>query len=425
MMRKGKSLADQSMMISTPIPLAALGAGGVGKDFQPPRYLPTHKLNKQMNAPMVKEGDWFRPRCFPHKGETHWRQACDREVGYVRNHVGVCDVSSLGKINIKGQDAAAFLDMVYTSKMSSLELGRIVYGLMLREDGFVLENGTCTRLAENHFLITTTAIAEKDVMAHLEFVHQSLATPLDVSFISVTDDFAQFAVAGPKSRELLEQLLRIDLNNEILPFLAVMDVIVSDVKAKLFRISFSGELGYEISVPRKYGDGLMRELIKLAQEMAGGIYGLEALNVLRIEKGFVNHREIDGRVTADDLGKSALISPNKDCVGKIMAARVGLHGAHRGQLVGLRPCAAVKKLLAGSVMVEQGEKPIRENLKGHVTSVCYSPTMGQMIGLGFVKNGRARLGEKIRAVDLVRDFDTLCEIVDPVFYDKEGVKLRG
>jgi sarcosine oxidase subunit alpha len=409
----------------TPVPIGALGAGGVGKGFQPERFIPTHKINLELGAPNIEAGLWYRPSYFPHKGETHWRQSCDREVGYVRNAVGVSDVGTLGKIDVQGPDAAKFLDLLYAGKMSTLQLGRIRYGLMLREDGIVMDDGTCARLGDNHYLITTTTAAAGEVMTHMEFVHQCLAPELDVRFVSVTDHFAQFAIAGPKSRELLEDLLSVDLSNEILPFMAVKDVDIGGVLAKLYRISFSGELGFEISVPRRYGENLMRELINRARALGGGIYGIEALNVLRIEKGFITHAEIHGRITADDVGMGKMISPSKDSIGKVMAAREGLHGDHRPQLVGIRPSAAVQKLLAGSLMVEIGDEPIRENLQGYVTSVCYSPSCGQMIGLAFVKNGRARIGEKIRAVDLVRDFDTLCEIVEPVFYDKDGEKLRG
>ena len=409
----------------TPVAIAALGAGGAGKGFAPIRKTPSHSINFEKGAPMIEAGLWYRPSYFPKKGEKHWRMSCDREVGYVRNAVGVCDVSTLGKIHLQGADAAQFLDLVYTGKMSTLGVGRVRYGLMLREDGMVLDDGTCARLEDNVYLITTTTAAAGEVMLHLEYVHQCLAPQLDVQMMSVTDHFAQFAVAGPKSRALLADIVESDIGKEALPFMGTIKTKIAGVEGRIYRISFSGELGYEIALPRRYGDGLFRELAKRAQDMGGGLYGMEALNVLRIEKGFITHSEIHGRVTAFDIGMMRMISPTKDCIGKVMASRTGLMGAEREQLVGLKPIGAVQKLLAGSLAFEVGDATTRTNKQGYLTSVCYSPTLGQMIGLGFVKNGRARIGEKIRMVDLVRDFDTLCEIVDPVMFDKEGERLNA
>ena len=409
----------------TPIPIAAMGAGGAGKTFQPIRELPSHGFCKARKAPMIEVGLWMRPSYFPHSGEKNWRQSCDREVGYVRNAVGVTDVSTLGKIILRGEGAAEILDLVYTGKMSTLNIERVRYGLMLREDGMVMDDGTCARLDTHEYLITTTTAAAGEVMLHLEFAHQCLMPHLDLNMVSVTDHFAQFAVAGPRSRKLLESLVDVDISNESLPFMGLLNCEIGGVDGRIFRISFSGELGFEIAVPRRYGDALFRELVARAESMDGGVYGMEALNVLRIEKGFITHSEIHGRVTAYDLGMEKMISPSKDCIGKVMAARVGLVGVHRQQFVGLKPIGAVKKMLAGSIAIELDCEATRENIKGYLTSTCYSPTIGSMIGLGFIENGRARMGEKIRLVDLVRDFDTLCEICDPVFFDPEGERQRG
>ena len=241
----------------------------------------------------------------------------------MRNAVGVCDVSTLGKIDIQGPDAAALLDFVYTNMFSTLKVGKVRYGLMLREDGHVLDDGTTARLSEQHFVMTTTTAAAGLVMRHLEFVLQALRPDLDANVISVTEQWAQFAVAGPKARELLNTIVDHELTDETWPFMSCGQIDVCGVQGRLFRISFSGEHAYEISVPARYGESLFRMLVGQAEVMGGGPYGMEALNVLRIEKGFITHAEIHGRTTAFDIGMGRMVSTKKDCIGKTAAARPG------------------------------------------------------------------------------------------------------
>ncbi|MEM8628419.1 MAG: sarcosine oxidase subunit alpha, partial [Pseudomonadota bacterium] len=204
----------------TPVSIAAIGAGGQGMGFAPRRLTTSHDASLSRDAPMIEAGLWYRPSYFPQAGETTWLEACNREVHMVRNAVGICDVSTLGKIDIQGPDAATFLDIVYTNMFSTLKLGRVRYGLMLREDGHVMDDGTTARLGENHYLMTTTTAAAGPVMRHLEFVHQCLHPQLDVRFTSVTEHWAQFAVAGPKSRDLLNTLLSKPLSDAEWPFMA-------------------------------------------------------------------------------------------------------------------------------------------------------------------------------------------------------------
>ncbi|MEO9780156.1 MAG: sarcosine oxidase subunit alpha family protein [Sedimentitalea sp.] len=409
----------------SPVSIAAMGAGGQGKGFAPQRFTTSHVASVERNAPMIEAGLWYRPSYFPAPGETTWRQSCDREVAMVRNAVGICDVSTLGKIDIQGPDAAAFLDFRYTNTFSTLKVGRVRYGLMLREDGHVMDDGTTARLGENHYLMTTTTAAAGPVMRHLEFAHQGLRPDLDVAFTSVTEQWAQFAIAGPQSRELLNELLEKPLNDDLWPFMACGAVSVRGIAGRLFRISFSGEHAYEIAVPARYGDSLFRMLLNRAEALGGGAYGMEALNVLRIEKGHITHAEIHGRTTADDIGMGRMVSAKKDCIGKTMSEREGLSGPERDQLVGLRPAGDVKQLTAGAHLFDPEDEAVRVNDKGYVTSVGYSPTLGQMLALGFLKNGRARHGQQVRVVDHLRDVETLCEVVDPVFFDPEGGRVRG
>ncbi len=402
-----------------PVSIAAMGAGARGAGFAPQRLLTSDQASRDRGAPMIEAGLWYRPSYFPKPGETTWREACDREVTMVRQAVGVADVSTLGKIDIQGRDAARFLDFVYTNTFSTLPVGRVRYGLMLREDGMVLDDGTTARLGENHYLMTTTTAAAGLVMRHLDFVQQAFCAGWQVRSISVTESWAQFAVAGPKARALVNSFLEVPVD---LRFMGVAAVRVGGVEARLFRISFSGEEGYEIAVPTPFGEALFRDLLARAETMGGGPYGMEALNVLRIEKGFITHAEIHGRVTAYDIGMEKMVSAGKDCIGKAAALRPGLWGPEREQMVGLK---AAEPISAGAHLFVPGTEVHREMDQGYVTSVAWSPTVNAWLGLAFLKDGRARTGERIRLVDHLRGIDVTCEICDPVFHDPEGVKLRA
>ena len=407
-----------------PVAIAALGAGGEAEGFAPQRFTTSDAQSREMKAPMIEAGLWYRPSYFPREGETTWRQSCDREVGYVRETVGVCDVSTLGKIDIQGADAAELLDFVYTNTFSSLKEGRVRYGLMLREDGFVMDDGTTARLGASHYVMTTTTAAAGLVMRHLDFATQVLKPDLDVQFISTTEQWAQFAVAGPKARDLLQRFVG-DLNDADWPFMSCGPVPVLGVPGRLFRISFSGELGYEIAVPARYGASLFQQLVEGAEALGGGAYGMEALNVLRIEKGFITHAEIEGRATAFDVGMARMVSGKKACIGQRMAGRPALIAPDRPQLVGIKPAGAVKQLTAGAHLFNPDDDLTRRNEQGHVSSVAFSPTLQHFIGLAFVKNGPARHGEKLRLVDHMRDVTAEVEICDPVFFDPDGGRARG
>jgi sarcosine oxidase subunit alpha len=339
----------------------------------------------------------------------------------VRSTVGVTDVSTLGKIDIQGPDAGRFLDFVYTNTFSTLPVGRVRYGLMLREDGHVLDDGTCARLGLDHWLMTTTTAAAGLVMRHLEFVQQAFCADWQVRFVSVTESWAQFAIAGPKARDLVTSALG---RAPGLPFMGCTSVTVQGVQARLFRISFSGEEGYELAVPTRYGEALFRDLTARAETFGGGLYGMEALNVLRIEKGHLTHAEIHGRTTAFDIGMERMISAKKECIGKAAALRPGLVGSDRAQMVGLMPLSD-SPITAGAHLFAIGADLTRANSAGYVTSVGYSPTLRSHLGLGFLDDGRARHGQTVRLVDRLRDIDVLCTVTDPVFHDPRGEKLRA
>ncbi len=405
-----------------PVSIAALGAGGRAEGFAPQRFLTSDQASRDRGAPMIEAGLWYRPSYFPKPGESTWREACDREVIMVRTKVGVADVSTLGKIDLQGRDVGRFLDLVYTGTFSSLPVGKVRYGLMLREDGFVMDDGTTARLGENHYLMTTTTAAAGQVMRHLDFVHQAYCPQYDLRFISVTEAWAQFAVAGPKARALLNSLLDQPIGE--FPFMSCGEVSVEGVRARLYRISFSGEEGYEIAVPTAYGESLFRDLVARAETMGGGPYGMEALNVLRIEKGLITHAEIHGRTTAFDIGAQKMVATKKDCIGRAMSQRPGLVGPEREQLVGLKPVTD-QPIGAGAHLFTPGDTVNRVNDQGYVTSVGWSPTLDSWLALAFLKDGRARHGQQIRLVDHMRKTDVLCDVCDPVFHDPEGGKLRA
>jgi len=409
----------------SPVSIAAMGSEGQDKGFAPERFGSTHQAIIDRGAPMIEAGLWYRPNYFPRPNEKTWRQSCDREVMMVREHVGVCDVSTLGKIDLKGPDAGQLLDKVYTNNFSNLAVGKVRYGLMLREDGHVMDDGTTARLDQEHFLMTTTTAAASLVMRHLDFVHQCLHPEWDVSFTSVTDHWTQFAIAGPKTRDLLNGLLDQLTDNKTWPFMSCGKVNILGTYGRLFRISFSGELGFELAVPSRYGDSLFRILSARAEELGGCCYGMEAMNVLRVEKGFITHAEIDGRVTAYDLGLQSMISQTKDCIGRAASQRPGLNDVERPRLVGIKPSGSVKQLTAGAHLFNLQDPAERSYDQGHITSVVYSPSERCFFGLAFLKNGSERYGEQIKMVDHVRDIEAICEIVPSVAFDPEGKRARA
>ena len=329
---------------------------------------------------------------------------------------------------MQGPGAGAFLDRVYTNTFSTLGLGRIRYGLMLREDGFVMDDGTTSRLAPDHFVMTTTTANAGKVMQHLEHARQVLWPELDVQLASVSDQWAQFAVAGPRSLDVIERVVdgRHDISSKALPHQSAATVtVLGGIAARLFRVSYSGERAYEIAVPARYGDALIRALMERGRTWGLTPYGLEALNVLRIEKGHVAGNEINGTTTARDLGLGGLVSKRKDFIGRVMAERPGLLDLQRWRIAGFKPVDRARKLTAGAHFVPLGVRPAAENDQGYMTSVCFSPTLGTSIGLGLIARGHERHGERVRAYDPVRSSDVEVEICDPVFYDKDGDRQRG
>jgi sarcosine oxidase subunit alpha len=412
----------------TPVAIGALAGHHRGREFRPTRLTPAHAWAQEQGAVFVEAGAWLRAQYFPRAGERDWLTTVNREVATVRAAVGVCDVSTLGKIDIQGADAAEFLERVYVNGWKSLAVGRARYGLMLREDGFVMDDGTTSRLGEAHFLMTTTTANAAKVMQHLEFCHQVLWPELDLAMVSVSEHWAQFAIAGPRSRDVLRAVVdpAHDLSNEACPHLGAGAVSVGGgIPARLFRISFSGELAYELAVPADHGHPMMSALMAAGARYGITPYGTEALGVMRIEKGHVAGNELNGQTTARDLGLGRMMSAKKDFVGRVMAGREALIEPDRPALVGFRPVEIGQRLRAGAHFIGLGKPASMEHDEGYMTSVAYSPVLKHWIGLGFLKNGPKRIGERIRAVDPVRNGDIVLEICNPVFVDPEGARLHG
>ena len=412
----------------SPVPIGAFAGRARGKDFRPTRWTPSHEWAKDQGAVFVEAGQWLRAQWFPKSGETHWRESVDREAAQVRRTVGICDVTTLGKIDIQGRDAGDFLNRVYANGFAKLAVGKTRYGIMLREDGIVADDGTTARLSENHFVMTTTTANAVTMFRHLEFCRQCLWPDMDVHLISATEQWAQFAVAGPKSRDLLRKIVdpEIDLSNDAFPFMACGEISVcGGTPARLFRISFSGELAYEIAVPTRYGDAMIKALMAAGEEFDALPYGTEALGVLRVEKGHAAGNELTGQTTARDLGLGRMVSKKKDSIGSTLSEREDLNREDGLTLVGFAPVNRQEDLKAGAHFVSKGKPATTKNDEGWMTSVVYSPSLGHSIGLGFIKRGHDRMGEIVEAADPLRGRSTDVEIVSPHFFDPEGERLRA
>jgi methylglutamate dehydrogenase subunit C len=411
-----------------PVSFGAMAGHHRGKDFRPTRLPPSHQWAAEQGAVFVESGQWLRAQYYPRGAETDWLETVNREVAATRANVGVCDVSTLGKIEIEGADAAIFLDRVYTNTFSTLPVGKARYGLMLREDGFVMDDGTTSRLAPERFFMTTTTAQAGRVMQHLEFCHQVLWPTLDVQMVSVSEQWAQFSIAGPRSRDVLRKLIdeKFDLSDKAFPYLAAKEITVAGgITARLYRLSFSGEMAYELGVPARYGDAAIRAIMAAGAEFDITPYGTEALGVMRIEKGHIAGNEINGQLTARDLGLGRMMSSKKDYIGRVMAQRPALVAPDRPALVGFQPVDRSARLRAGAHFIPVGAAATAENDEGHVTSVAFSPMLECWIGLGVLARGPQRIGERVRAYDPVRNGDVEVEICNPVFFDPEGARLHG
>lgn len=403
-----------------PVPLAALAGAEVREHYRPKRRLPLHAWHQAAGATFVAAGLWLRPLVYSR--ESGWEPVL-REARQVRESVGITDVSSLGKIDVQGADAARFLDFIYANRFSTLPIGRARYGIMLREDGMMLDDGTTTRLGSQHFLVTTTTANAGVVLEHLEFHLQAVCPELDVRLTDVSDQWAQLAVAGPRSREVVAGIVSgLDLANAAFPFMAAAPARIAGVAGRVFRISFSGELAYELAVPAREAHRVWAALLEAGQPFGLLPYGLDALNTLRIEKGHVTGAELNGNTTADDLGFGRMLKSEGDFIGRELSRRAGLAAPDRLQLIGVQPVERQERLRNGAHLVAP-QTP--ERSLGYVTSSTPSVAGEGWVGLALLAGGRARIGQRLLLVSPIHRQRIEVDVTNPVSFDPEHHRVRA
>ncbi len=408
----------------SPVTLGAIVGRATGKHFQPVRRTPMHDWHVRAGADMINVGQWQRPRVYRKPGESI-EDAYVREARAVRASVGITDVSTLGKIDVQGPDATTFLDRVYTNTFSTLPVGKARYGLMLRDDGFLYDDGTTWRLSDTRYLMTTTTGNAGGMMALLEFLLAVDWPDLKVALTSVTEQWAGMAIAGPQARALLRKAIPdIDFSDDALPFMGVRTGSLDDIDILVSRLSFSGELAFEVYCGADFGLTLWKTLLEAGEEFDCSPYGLEALGTLRIEKGHVTHDEMDGRTSVHDLGLEKMFSKKKAFIGKPMAQRPGLTDPGRKRLVGLVSLNG-KPIHAGAQLVTGSDPNLPGGSQGHVTSMAYSPAVGAYVALGLLERGPERHGETLYAADPVRGSHGPVEVCAPCFFDPDGSRMHG
>ena len=411
-----------------PVALGAFPGIDAGTHVEPTRFSAIHDWHVAHGARFVNAGLWKRPHSYPRIGESP-DDAAAREARNVRVNVGIVDVSTLGKIELQGRDVAELLNRVYINRWDTLPVGRCRYGVMLRDDGVVLDDGTTSRLAPSHYLMTTTTVNAVKVLQHLEMLLQTEWPELDVFLTSVTEQWSAAALSGPRARHVLAKIVDIDVSNVAFPFLAAgachVRTATGLVPARLFRMSYSGELAYEIHVPADRGRAMWKAVIAAGADFGIMPYGTEAMSTLRIEKGhIVIGAEADGRTTAADLGMGNLVSGAKPCIGSRLLSRPALTAPDRWQLVGLVTHDRAPMPRAAKIVADPDQRPPNPVL-GHVTSWCRSPNLDAWIALALVANGRARHGQTLWAVSPLADARVRVQVGPPCFIDAKGERLRA
>lgn len=412
----------------SPVSIGALVGAGTDQHMTPVRHTPFHRVFSQAGCVFQTSGDWLYSRYFPRPGES-MTATIQREVLAVRNSIGCVDMSTLGKVDVKGDDALEFLSRIYCSNLASIQPGRLRYVLMLREDGILFDDGTVAQLSHNHYHVTMTTANASMVWRWMNKLLQLHWCDLDVQLISVSDHWASLAIAGPESRNLLQALNPdFDIDRESFPFASVREgELDNQIPCRIFSVSFSGELSYEINVPAGYASTLYQWVIERGAKYGITAYGLEALDVLRIEKGHLSiGTEIDGRTTPADLGLAKMVSTKKPFIGSSLLQRPALNQADRLQLVGLTSADGQSKIPPAAHLCDQPWQPeITQASRGKLTAAITSPTLAQPVALAMLENGRQHTGKKLWAVSpLTRQ--SVEVIVGPnCFYDPQGSRING
>ncbi len=409
----------------TPITIGTIVGREVGMEYMPTRKTPMHEWHEKNNAVFVDAGAWKRPRYYKQGNETLF-EASKREAKNVRENVGICDVTTLGKIDIKGPDAAEFLNRVYTNAWMKLPVGKARYGLMLREDGIVMDDGTTTRISENHYHMTTTTAQAANVLSHLEYYLQIVWPELNVNVVSTTEQWAGAAIAGPKSRDMLSKLYPdLDVSNDALPFMGYKEAEFFGVPSRIFRISFSGELAYEINVKSDHGLFMWEKMMEVGKEFGNQPYGTEALSTLRIEMGHVAGPELDGRTIPSDVSLNGLVSKKKDFIGKNSLGREAFNVESRQKIVGLIPIDRKSSIPEGSHIVQDQNAKLPNPKLGHVSSSCWSVENNNPFSLAIMKDGKNMIGKKFFAVSPLKNKSIEVEVISSHYVDPEGKRVRS
>ena len=409
----------------TPVSIGAIVGREVGKHSKPTRKSPMHYWHEKNNAVFVDAGVWLRPRYYK-QGNENLFEASKREAKNVRENVGVCDVTTLGKIDIKGPDSAEFLNRVYTNAWLKLPVGKARYGVMLREDGIVMDDGTTTRISENHYHMTTTTAQAANVLSHLEYYLQLVWPELNVNVVSSTEQWAGAAIAGPKSRDVLKKLFPdLDVSNEGLPFMGYMEGKLFGVDAKIYRISFSGELAYEVNVESDNGNFMWEKIIEIGKEFNIQPYGTEALSTLRIEMGHVAGSELDGRTIPYDNSLEGLVSKKKDFIGKRSLIKKAFTASDRQKIVGVVPLDKKTSIPEGSYIVKDAKAKLPNPKLGHVSASCWSVEYDNPFSLAIIKDGKNMIGQKLYALSPLKNKTIPVEIVSSHYVDPKGERVRS
>jgi sarcosine oxidase, subunit alpha len=409
----------------TPTTFGSFAGASRGDLFDPVRKTATHSWAQARGAVFENVGLWKRARYFPVAGED-MQTAVNRECCAVRSGCGLFDASTLGKIEVVGPGAAEFLNRLYINSWTSLGVGRSRYGILCREDGFIYDDGVIARIASDRFHVTTTTGGAPRVLSMMEDYRQTEWPELDVWLTSTTEQWAVMAVQGPNARKVLEKLVTgIDLSASAMPHMSVVNGLICGVPMRLFRVSFSGELGFEVNVPADYGLAIWEAINAAGADLGMGVYGTETMHVLRAEKGYIIvGQDTDGTMTPDDAGLTWAIGKAKpDFVGKRSLARASMQAPERKQLVGLRTPDPKLVLEEGAQVAEKPGLQAPMPLLGHVTSSYFSAALGHSIALAVVSGGRARLGQTLYVP--MPDGDIAVEVTGPVFYDPSGARING
>ena len=410
-----------------PLSFAAIAGRNSYEYYDPERKSPIHNWHITNGAVFEDVGQWKRPWYFPINKDETMDEAVQRESKNVRENAGVLDGSTLGKIEIKGKDALAFMNLIYTNSFSKMKPGTSRYALMLGEDGMVKDDGIICKISDEHFIATTTTGGAATVLGCMEEYAQTEWPNLNVYMNSITEQYATFNISGPKTRNIIEKVFpEVNFSNEAFPFMTFQFHEYEDTPIRILRASFTGEMGYEIYVPSNQALKIWEKIINFGKEFGLMPYGTETMHLLRAEKGYIIvGQDTDGSITPLDLGLDWMIGKSKkDFLGKRSLIRSDTVRKDRKQLVGILPTNKNEKLEEGQHIILDKEIKTPTPMLGHITSCYQSPTLGHNFALAVIKNGQSLIGTK--AFASTPELKTIeVEIVEPIFYDKENTKLAS